>query len=124
MPCKCACDVEPVLHDHDHDETTAQQMNVHVPHADRAKALDHLGPDAAVMFPVGRNRLRIVTQIDGQHVLLHDQLTTLCRDSPKPSIPRATTSPAFKYTGAGRMPSATPAGVPVLMTSPGSSVMN
>ena len=50
--------------------------------------------------------------------------TTSCRDEPSPSIPSSTTSPAFRYTGSGLMPMPTPAGVPVLMTSPGSSVMN
>src|ERR1700691_378524 len=43
--------------------------------------------------------------------------------NPRCSIPNSTTSPAFKYCG-GFMPNATPAGVPVLMTSPGSNVMN
>ena len=42
---------------------------------------------------------------------------------PRPSIPSSTTSPAFRKVG-GLHAQATPAGVPVLMTSPGSSVMN
>jgi hypothetical protein len=46
----------------------------------------------------------------------------LCFDSPSLSIPNLTTSPAFRYCG-GFMPNPTPAGVPVLMTSPGSKVI-
>jgi hypothetical protein len=49
--------------------------------------------------------------------------TACCRDSPRPSMPSSTVSPAFIYCG-GFIPSPTPAGVPVLITSPGSSVMN
>jgi len=51
------------------------------------------------------------------------QAMTSWRDSPSPSMPSSTTSPAFRYCG-GFMPKPTPAGVPVLMTSPGRSVMN
>src|SRR2546423_3282471 len=49
--------------------------------------------------------------------------TTCCLDSPNPSIPTSTMSPGFRYFG-GFIPSPTPAGVPVLITSPGRSVMN
>jgi len=48
--------------------------------------------------------------------------TTRCRCSPRPAMPSVTTSPAFSHCGAF-MPSATPGGVPVVMMSPGSSVM-
>src|SRR5262249_55540349 len=47
--------------------------------------------------------------------------TTFCRCSPKPSMPSVTTSPALRNFGSGFMPSPTPGGVPVRMTSPGSS---
>lgn len=47
---------------------------------------------------------------------------SVCCDTPSPSIPNSTTSPAFRYFG-GRIPRPTPAGVPVLITSPGTSVM-
>ena len=50
--------------------------------------------------------------------------TTLCVCTPNPSIPKRITSPRFKYSGAGFMPMPTPGGVPVVMTSPGISVMN
>jgi len=49
--------------------------------------------------------------------------TTCWRDWPKPSMPSSTMSPGFRYCG-GFMPRPTPAGVPVLTTSPGRSVMN
>lgn len=39
-------------------------------------------------------------------------------------MPRVTTSPGLRYFGSGLMPSPTPAGVPVVMTSPGSSTQN
>src|SRR5450432_3996257 len=48
---------------------------------------------------------------------------TVWRASPKPSMPYSTKSPTFKKLG-GLRPSPTPAGVPVLSRSPGSSVMN
>src|SRR5215471_17003440 len=44
--------------------------------------------------------------------------------SPSPAMLSLTTSPTFKYFGSGFMPSATPGGVPVMMTSPGSRTMN
>src|SRR5262249_43267067 len=50
--------------------------------------------------------------------------TTFCCCSPRPSMPRRTTSPACRYFGVGFMPMATPGGVPVTITSPGSSTMN
>ena len=65
------------------------------------RLLDDFRPDAAMVFPVGRDRRRIVAQIDRQHVALMTQSTTLCRDSPRPSMPSSTTSPAFRYTGVG-----------------------
>jgi uncharacterized protein (UPF0303 family) len=43
---------------------------------------------------------------------------------PSPSIDSSTTSPARRYGLGSGCPSATPAGVPVLMTSPGYRVMN
>src|SRR6476659_754497 len=52
-----------------------------------------------------------------------EKLITRCRDSPSPSIPNWMASPAFRNCG-GFIPNPTPAGVPVLITSPGSSVMN
>src|SRR5262252_9601970 len=50
--------------------------------------------------------------------------TTFWRCSPSPSIPSVTTSPALRNFGSGFMPSPTPGGVPVVMTSPGSSTKN
>src|SRR6476660_6110852 len=50
--------------------------------------------------------------------------TTFCRCSPRPSMPRVTTSPALRNLGSGFMPRPTPGGVPVVMTSPGSSTKN
>ena len=38
-------------------------------------------------------------------------------------MPSVMTSPALRYCGVGFMPMPTPGGVPVVMTSPGSSVM-
>jgi len=49
--------------------------------------------------------------------------TTSWRCSPRPSMPRVITSPFFRYSG-GFMPMPTPGGVPVVITSPGISVMN
>ncbi len=43
---------------------------------------------------------------------------------PKPSISSSTTSPGLRYGFGSGWPMATPAGVPVLMTSPGYRVMN
>ena len=45
------------------------------------------------------------------------------RCSPRPSMPSVTTSPTLRNFG-GFMPVPTPGGVPVVMMSPGSSVMN
>ena len=50
------------------------------------------------------------------------QPTTLCFCSPRPAMPSAMTSPGLRKTG-GFMPRPTPGGVPVVMTSPGSSTM-
>src|SRR6476661_7586587 len=50
--------------------------------------------------------------------------TTFCSCSPSPSMPRRTTSPALRNCGVGFMPSATPGGVPVMMTSPGCMTRN
>jgi hypothetical protein len=49
--------------------------------------------------------------------------TTSWRCSPRPSMPRCMTLPGLRNTGSGLTPMPTPGGVPVLMTSPGSSVM-
>ena len=49
--------------------------------------------------------------------------TTFCFCSPRPWMVRLIASPALSHTG-GFMPSATPGGVPVVTTSPGSSTMN
>src|SRR3954447_20537773 len=57
----------------------------------------------------------------GVHAL---NLTTFCSCSPSPSMPSRTTSPALRNCGVGFMPSATPGGVPVMMTSPGSNTTN
>ena len=46
-----------------------------------------------------------------------------CSCSPSPSTPRRTVWPAFRNTGDGLMPMPTPGGVPVVITSPGCSVM-
>ncbi len=50
-------------------------------------------------------------------------LRVLCSCSPSPSIPRRTVWPAFRNTGDGLIPIPTPGGVPVVITSPGCSVM-
>src|ERR1700676_5014550 len=49
--------------------------------------------------------------------------TTFCFCSPRPWTPSVTTSPALRYCGVGFMPMPTPGGVPVVITSPGSSVI-
>src|SRR3954469_2835003 len=49
--------------------------------------------------------------------------TTFWRCSPSPSMPSVTTSPALRNVG-GFMPSPTPGGVPVVITSPGSITKN
>lgn len=49
--------------------------------------------------------------------------TTFWHCSPSPSMPRRISSPACSHLG-GFIPSATPGGVPVVTTSPGSSTMN
>ena len=49
--------------------------------------------------------------------------TISCRCSPSPSMPSVTTSPTLRYCG-GFMPVPTTGGVPVVMISPGISVMN
>ena len=51
------------------------------------------------------------------------QACTFWRCSPRPAMPRRISSPAFRNTGVGFMPRATPGGVPVVMRSPGHSVM-
>ncbi|GAB2327209.1 hypothetical protein STREPTOSP366_24010 [Streptomyces variabilis] len=47
-----------------------------------------------------------------------------CRCRPSPVTSSSTTSPALRYGFGSGWPIATPAGVPVLMTSPGYRVMN
>ena len=54
---------------------------------------------------------------------LGSQAWTFCRCSPRPAMPSRISSPAFRYTGVGFMPMATPGGVPVVIRSPGQSVM-
>src|ERR1700758_591844 len=54
------------------------------------------------------------------HIL---NFTTFCCCSPNPATPRRTTSPALRNCG-GFMPSPTPGGVPVMITSPGSMTKN
>jgi hypothetical protein len=49
---------------------------------------------------------------------------TCCCCSPNFWIPSRTVSPAFRNTGVGFLLAPTPGGVPVVMMSPGSSVMN
>src|SRR6478736_2139978 len=73
-------------------------------------------------FVFGKPRKRAIQmQIRSVHEF-HGVITT-CRASPNPSIPNSTTSPARRKRG-GLRPAPTPAGVPVLSTSPGKSVMN
>ena len=50
--------------------------------------------------------------------------TTFCCCSPSPSMPSCTTSPGLRNFGCGLMPMPTPGGVPVMITSPGSSTRN
>ena len=60
---------------------------------------------------------------DQPSISFGSQACTFCRCSPSPSMPRRSSSPAFRYIG-GFMPRPTPGGVPVVMRSPGHSVMN
>src|SRR5207245_8307877 len=66
-----AADVEPVVQFQNHDETTAEHVDVHAVHAGAAQAVDHHGPDAAMMFPVRLDGVQVVSQIHGQHVSAH-----------------------------------------------------
>ena len=52
------------------------------------------------------------------------EATSFCVCSPRPAMPSFITCPAFRNTGAGFLPSPTPGGVPVKITSPGFSVMH
>ena len=72
---------------------------------------------ASLQVLVGGHGISLSRYADPFHAMI------CCRDLPRPSIPSSTTSCGRKYLG-GFMPSPTPAGVPVLMTSPGSRVMN
>src|SRR5712691_7452869 len=56
--------------------------------------------------------------------LAHFAATTFACCSPRPSMPRRTTSPGFSHFGFSFMPWATPGGVPVTITSPGSIMKN
>ncbi len=49
---------------------------------------------------------------------------TFCVCVPSFSMPRVITSPGLRNTGLGFLPRPTPGGVPVVITSPGSSVMS
>jgi hypothetical protein len=51
------------------------------------------------------------------------QACTTWRCVPRPSMPSVITSPGLRYTGFGLMPMPTPGGVPVVIRSPGYSVM-
>ena len=64
------------------------------------QALDDFRPDAAVVFAVARQspRHRRAGSRSG-HVGSCERRPPLWRDSPSPSMPSATTSPAFRYTG-------------------------
>ena len=66
----------------------------------------------------------LILQTHGAVMCGHGQATACCFDSPSPSMPSSTTSPGLRKTGVGFKPRPTPGGVPVLMTSPGSRVMN
>ena len=71
---------------------------------------------------------RAIEKDDARHAALRSvpvsyPATTSCRCSPNPSMPRRMTLPGFRNTGCGLTPMPTPGGVPVLITSPGSSVM-
>src|SRR5262249_61546927 len=101
-----------------HDRRAPEQMDVHALDARAAQAGDHLGPDALMVLAVRGDGRRIVAEMDQKHVSRHAESTTFWHDSPNPSMPSATISPAFRYTGAGFMPRPTPGGVPVLITSP------
>src|SRR4029079_6901734 len=107
----------------DHHQAPAEQVDIHLLHADAAQARNHFRPDAPVMLAIPGDGCLSVAQIDRQH-MPREARPTFCRDSPRRSMPSATTSPGARYTGDGFIPSPTPAGVPVLMTSPGKSVMN
>ena len=52
----------------------------------------------------------------------HYGFTKVFRSAPRPSIATSNTSPSFSSTG-GLRKTPTPSGVPVAITSPGSSVM-
>src|SRR5262252_8435549 len=94
-------------------DTQAQRLNAMVQHEppgcggffiDITKARSSDSPMARA--PYARNR------------------TTFWVCSPSPAMLSFTTSPTFRNFGSGFMPSATPGGVPVIMTSPGSRTMN
>src|SRR4029079_472010 len=119
-----ALHVEVVAGVHHHREPAAERVDVHRAHADSAQALLHLRPDRAVMGLVLGDRARVVLEVQGEDVPLHLEGATFWRERPSPSMPSSTTSPTLRYTGSGLMPRPTPAGVPVLMTSPGSRDMN
>src|SRR5207302_8148514 len=71
MPREDAADVEPVVQLQNHDEAAAEHVDVHAAHARAAQAVDHLGPDAAMIFAVGRDGGRVVAEVHGQHVSAH-----------------------------------------------------
>src|SRR5216683_1340090 len=72
----------------------------------------------------GPTRLRLLRFARNDGGSYARDFTIFCRCLPSPAVLSSTTSPTCRNFGSGFMPSATPGGVPVMMTSPGSSTMN
>ena len=89
--------------------------------ADHAHWVAAHGRDPTAIVDVGSREARPKpTSTSFSHAL---NGTIFWRCSPSPSMPMRTSSPGFSHFGSF-MPSATPAGVPVVTTSPGSSTKN
>ena len=68
---KDAPDIEAVVQLENHHEAAPVDQDLHVADAGSAQALLYLRPDAAMVFPVGGDRPRIVAKIHRQHVSTH-----------------------------------------------------
>ena len=100
--------------------------SVRAPHANQKRHGRAGGHDVGVVVtePTGDHRGSSGAKpSDPRHLVHISNGTTVWRCWPRPSMASVITSPAFSQTG-GFMPSATPAGVPVVTTSPASSTMN
>src|SRR5438034_4554759 len=104
------------------EELAAEVVDRVVANAGLADRLLDLRPDRHVVALVLVELLGAQAE-ELAEALGHRAPTTRWRWRPSLSMPSSTTSPAFRKTG-GSMPSPTPAGVPVEITSPGSRVMH